>query len=390
MAKGPRKPSRTQLREQLLANAAATVLPDAVDVCVCGGGAAGLVAAICAAEAGASTVVLERDLACGRPILATGNGRCNLTSFDVRPGAYNDPAFAEGVLGPGGLAADDVLGFFDACGLSTAFENEDDMRVYPTSDQASSVRDVLLARAERAGVTMACAREVTGIDGGTVSFTELFSGRTRRLEAASIVLACRDGYVPEGIEAKPFSPALCPLACEGLPFEHLDGRRSDARVTLLRDGRAVAQERGEVLFRSYGLSGIVIFNFSRIAIPGDTLALDLAPLVDEQRFSELVGAAGSARGVIDPAIVEVLGDVKRVSCTVVGKAQTEHAQVRQGGLLTAQFDPETLMAREHPGLFAAGEVLDIDGPCGGYNLTWAWKSGMVAGAAAAAFAKARA
>ena len=161
-------------------------------------------------------------------------------------------------------------------------------------------------------------------------------------------------------------------------------------VVDLRDGQAVAQERGEVLFRSYGLSGIVIFNFSRIAVPGDTLVLDLAPLVNEDSFASMVGAAGSARGVVDPAIVEVLGNVKRVSCTVVGKAQTEHAQVRQGGLLTEQFDPSTLMVRGMPGLFAAGEVLDIDGPCGGYNLTWAWKSGMVAGAAAAAFAKARA
>ena len=86
----------------------------------------------------------------------------------------------------------------------------------------------------------------------------------------------------------------------------------------------------------------------------------------------------------------MLGDVKRVSCTVVGKEQTDRAQVRQGGLLTTQFDPATLMVRDIPGLFAAGEVLDIDGPCGGYNLTWAWKSGMVAGAAAADYAKARA
>ena len=390
MAKGPRKPSRARLREQLLADAAATALPEAVDVCVCGGGAAGLVAAICAAEAGASTVVLERDLACGRPILATGNGRCNLTNLDVRAGVYNNPAFAEGVLGPGSLAANDVLGFFDACGLATGFESEDDSRAYPLSDQASSVREVLLARAERAGVTLACAREVIGCGTGWVSFRELFSGMERTLASKAIVLAVRDGFVPEGIDAAPFSPALCPLACEGLPFEQLDGRRSDTRVTLLRDGQAVAQERGEVLFRSYGLSGIVIFNFSRIAIPGDTLLLDLAPLVNEDSFASMVGAAGSARGVIDPAIVEVLGDVKRVSCTVVGKAQTEHAQVRQGGLLTEQFDPSTLMVRGMPGLFAAGEVLDIDGPCGGYNLTWAWKSGMVAGAAAAAFAKARA
>lgn len=378
------------MREQLLADAAAISLPERADVCICGGGAAGLVAAICAAEAGASVVVLERDLTCGRSILATGNGRCNLTNFDVKPCVYNNPAFFEAVCGPGGLAANDVLDFFDGCGLSTAFENEDDMRVYPTSDQAASVRDVLLARAERAGVVLACAREVEHIgDDGTVLFRELFSDGHGSLRAAATVIACREGYLPEGLETVPFSAALCPIAATGLPFEELDGRRSDARVTLVRDGRAIARERGEVLFRAFGLSGIVIFNMSRLAQTDDVIELDLAPLVDDEKFASLVSAAGSARGVIDPAIVDVLGDVKRVSCAVEALAQTEHAQVRRGGLATAQFDPATLMVRSRPGLFAAGEVIDIDGPCGGYNLTWAWRSGQVAGAAAAAYAKAR-
>ena len=391
MSRAARKPSRARAREQLLADAAAISLPETVDVCVCGGGAAGLVAAICAAEAGASTIVLERDLACGRTILATGNGRCNLTNFDVKPGAYNDPAFFEAVCGQGGFAAHDALAFFDECGLSTAFESEDDMRVYPTSDQAASVRDVLLARAARAGVILACAREVERIDAdGTVFFRELFSDGHRSLHAAATVIACREGYVPDDLDAVPFSAALCPIAATGLPFEELDGRRSDAHVALIRDGHTIARERGEVLFRAYGLSGIVIFNMSRLAQPDDVIELDLAPLVDDEKFASLVSIAGSARGVIDPAIVEVLGDVKHVSCTVEGLAQTEHAQVRRGGLTTSQFDPATLMARSRPGLFAAGEVIDVDGPCGGYNLTWAWRSGQIAGTAAAAYAKARA
>lgn len=390
MAKGQGKPSRTRIREQLLADAAAAILPDTVDVCVCGGGAAGLVAAICSAEAGASTVVLERDLECGRTILATGNGRCNLTNFDVKPGDYNDPAFFEAVCGPGGFAAEKALSFFDGCGLSTAFENEDDMRVYPTSDQAASVRDVLLARARRAGVVFACAREVEGIDEGRVLYREVFSDARRTIGAGAVVVACREGFVPESVESEPFQPMLCPIAATGLPFDKLDGRRSDARVALVRGGRTIARERGEVLFRPYGLSGIVIFNMSRQAQPGDTLELDLAPLVDDERFAALVSAAGSARGVIDPAIVGVLGDAKRVSCTVEGLAQTEHAQVRRGGIATSQLDPATLMVRTHPGLFAAGEVVDIDGPCGGYNLTWAWCSGEVAGSGAAAYARARA
>ena len=387
MAKGSRKPSRAQLRESLLAKAASVELPYAVDVCVCGGGAAGLVAAICAAEAGASTVVLERDLICGRPILATGNGRCNLTAFDLNTAAYNDPVFVETVCGSGPLA-EGVLDFFDACGLATGFESEGDMRVYPLSDQASSVRDVLLARAGRAGCVLACAREVTDVDGGKVTFNEAFSGQERTLAARAVVLAARDGFVPSGLEAKPFSPVLCPVACEGLPFEELDGRRVRASAALIRNDETVFSEYGEVLFRPFGLSGIVIFNLSRFAQAGDAVVLDLAPSMDDAAFEKICSLAGSARGIIDPAIVEVLGDMKRVQCLVAGLAQTEHAQVRSGGLATAQFDPATLMARDHPGIFAAGELIDVDGPCGGYNLSWAWRSGMVAGAGAASFARA--
>lgn len=374
------------MRGQLLDEAARATLPSAVDVCVCGGGAAGLVAAISAGEAGASTAVLERDLSCGRSILATGGGRCNLTRLDLDARAYNDPAFIDAVCGP--LFSADVLGFFEACGLAASFESEEDTRIYPLSDRASSVREVLLGRAQRAGVILACAREVGDIGGDSVLFRELFSDGERSLRAKAIVLAVRDGFVPAGLDAVPFSPLLCPVACEGLPFDELDGRRVHARVTLLRGGRTVLAEYGEVLFRSYGLSGIVIFNLSRFARRGDTVELDLAPGLDDSSFAKLVSSAGNAAGIIDPVIVDVLGDEKHVSCTVSGLAQTEHAQVRRGGLVTGQFDPATLMVRDRPGLFAAGEVIDIDGPCGGYNLSWAWRSGQIAGTAAAAYAKA--
>jgi len=388
MAKGPRKPSRAQVRARLLAEAAAVALPDSIDVCVCGGGAAGLAAAIAAAEAGASVIVLERSLRCGESILATGGGRCNLTRSDLDAQAYNDPAFVSAVCGPRFPA--DVLAFFDACGLATSFEGADDARVYPLSDQAASVRAVLLSRAVRAGVILGCGREVIRVEGGTVAFRELFSERTRSVHAAAIVLAGRDGCVPAELDSAPFSPVLCPLAATGLPFEQLDGRRVHARATLQRDGATVHTEYGEVLFRAYGLSGIVIFNLSRFAQAGDTVELDLAPTCDDDTFARLAARAGGAFGLIDPAIVKVLGDAKRVSCTVEGLARTERAQVRRGGLCTAQFDPATLMVRARPGLFAAGELIDVDGPCGGYNLSWAWQSGRIAGAAAADHARSRA
>ncbi|HQE70610.1 MAG TPA: NAD(P)/FAD-dependent oxidoreductase, partial [Atopobiaceae bacterium] len=379
MARAARKPSRARMREQLLAEAAAIALPDAVDVCVCGGGAAGLAAAIAAAEAGAAVLVLERGLRCGESILATGNGRCNLSNRALAPEAFNDPDFVRAAFGSFGC--ENILAFFAQCGLATICENG---RIYPASNQAASVREVLLARARRGRVIFGCARELEGIEGGTIAFRELFSEERHTLAAGAVVLACREGYLPDGLAAAPFTPALCPIAAEGLPFKELDGRRVHARAALMRRGVPVLQEEGEVLFRSYGLSGIVIFDLSRAACPGDTIELDLAPALDDALFFELTERAGSARGIIDPSIVDVMGSAKHLSCTVTGLAQTEHAQVRRGGLATAQFDPATLMAYGKPGLFAAGEVLDIDGPCGGYNLSWAWRSGQIAGTAAAA------
>lgn len=384
MARTARKPSRGRRREQLLAEAAATALPEAVDVCICGGGAAGLAAAIAASEAGAAVVVLERGLRCGESILATGNGRCNLSNRALAPEAFNDPDFVRAACGS--FDCGDILSFFAQCGLATIYEND---RIYPASNQAASVREVLIARAQRGGAILGCAREIRGIEDGAVAFRELFSEERRTLSAGAIVLACREGYLPEGLAAAPFTPALCPIAAEGLPFKELDGRRVHARAALMRGGVPILQEEGEILFRSYGLSGIVIFNLSRTACPDDTIELDLAPALDDALFFELTGRAGSARGIIDPAIVDAVGSAKHLSCTVAGLAQTEYAQVRRGGLATGQFDPATLMAYGQSGLFAAGEVLDIDGPCGGYNLSWAWRSGQIAGAAAAAFARTR-
>jgi hypothetical protein len=174
---------------------------------------------------------------------------------------------------------------------------------------------------------------------------------------------------------------------------------------------------GEVLFRSYGLSGIVIFNLSRRAQVGDLIALDLTPGLPTHEIVALADPAGRGRvtdgaldGVLDPtiaaAVIEqarsgigaagrnvthdvggfteterVASLVKELPFVVTGPAETQHAQVTRGGLATAQFDPRTLAARSYHWLFAAGEALDVDGDCGGFNLAWAWRSGMVAGAA---------
>lgn len=396
MAKRCKAP-RSRERERMLAAAADVVVPSSADVCVLGGGAAGLVAAIQSAEHGAHTVVLERQVECGRPILATGNGRCNIANALLDASLYNNAGFVGSVCGTRWL--DDVHEFFLECGLE--WEQEGEGRLYPISRQAASVRDVLLLRARDVGVTLAPAREVSGICGAgntyEVTYNELFGqDAPRRLGARCVVLATggTSTSVAEelGLSVRPFEPILCPLACEGPLLRELDGRRVRAKATLVRNGTAIVEELGEVLFREYGLSGIVIFNISRHARPGDRIVLDLVPELSEERMGALT--RHTLAGVLDPVIANALVGcagskekaarlAKSLPYRVVGAAQTTQAQVHRGGLETVQFDPKTLESRSAPRVFACGEALDVDGPCGGYNLSWAWKSGMVAGAAAA-------
>ncbi len=397
MARKERKTSRGKLRAAQLDAARHVTVPPSVDVCVIGGGAAGLSSAIEAAERGAKVVVLEQAPTCGRTILATGNGRCNLVNVHLDSSLYNDPRFVEDVTGDSWL--NDVRTFFLESGL--IWEEESEGRCYPLSRQAASVRNVLLARAQRAQAVLAPARTVRKVkrdgEGFVVSVAEEWEGGGQAALHATCVVVATGGGVSStceglGLESTPFEPMLCPLACEGQRLAELDGRRAQARAILMRNGKEVASQRGEVLFRTYGLSGIAVFNLSRHAQPEDDLVLDLLPTVDLEQARSLT--THMLDGLLDPVIAQSLTAVtntsteavamaKRLRYSVLGITETERAQVRRGGLRTGQFDPTTLETTAIPGLFACGEALDVDGPCGGYNLAWAWKSGMVAGASAA-------
>ena len=442
------------------------------DIVVAGGGAAGLAAAYTAARAGARVLVLERDVAPARKILATGNGRCNLANEHLAAEKYRHPAFAAAVLGAAPEA--EVAALWQGLGLATVNVGG---WVYPRSKRASSVRNVLLAGCERAGVRIACGQEVVGLESdaargcwlvrarGPERLLRRRAGETERkyrrrvaelpqregrFLARAVVMATGGGAElwaeAAGLPFIEESPVLCPVACAdpaGL-LARADGVRAEGSLELRRAGACVAAERGEALFRRYGISGICAFNLSRRCRAGDELALDLFP---EYEVSELAGflraraaALGAPEGprwfdgLVAPELADALWGcgglkaltaganradaagqdaragcaadddcsvesgradagspydalaraLKHVAFTVTGLAETETAQVTRGGLACAAFDAATLEARERPGLYAVGEALDMDADCGGFNLAWAWITGMRAGEAAAA------
>lgn len=403
MAQSTRVKERQAAQALRIKQAQAFMVPDNIDVAILGGGAAGLCAAITAAEAlGANkrVVVFEKALESGRTILATGGGRCNFTNADLSFENFSHPEFVQAVCKDKNTFLADVLSFFRSSGLAWATEDED--RMYPLTRQASSIQSLLLKRAQKAGVQFALGREVTSVkpqhNSFIVAFKECFAGeKTYKVHASSVVLATgglTTTKLAESLQLQTTSlrPGLCALTCKPEPPTSLDGKRVRAHAALLRDGAVLKQESGELLFRSFGLSGIMIFNLSRTALPGDVLEIDLLPQLTEEEVSAAV-EAHTTDGLLDPQIAAYLGahdsvestitKAHKIAFTVTGTSAKVVPQVCVGGISVEQVSTNTLEAYNIPGLFIAGEALDIDAQCGGFNLSWAWKTGIVAGVAAA-------
>ena len=394
---------------------------------IIGGGASGLMAAITAArETDCHVILLERQQRLGRKLLATGNGRCNLTnthaSIENYHGAQRD--FAAYALSR--FTSADALDFFRSLGLLTVEEYGG--RVYPLSNSANSVLDVLRFAAAHAGVEIRTACPAQGVRAHGRGFEIICE--SGRLRADALIVACggmagaklggvKDGYTllaSLGHNRTKLCGALVPLLTAPEYPRALKGVRADAAVRLCRGERVIAQSAGEVQFTETGLSGPAIFDISReaaLAAPGAEIRLNffraeeraalLAMLrarrdsLPELEAGELLtgllhnrlgrmcvkyaGLAGTQPigALSDRELERVLDACCGFSLALRGTAGFDSAQVTAGGVSTAEFDPKTLQSRLVPGLFACGEVLDIDGDCGGYNLQWAWASGALAG-----------
>lgn len=424
------------------------------DVAIIGGGASGLAAAITAARAGARCCIVEADVEAGLGILATGNGRCNISNARLAPRYFLHEDAARAMFDA--HAERDIADFFERLGLMLAEEGEG--RLYPVTRRAESVRDVLLNACSRLGVDILTCATVShaapctspsgywdltlSVPAAALSFKQGRDAKARvrnarkalavaehterTLHARRVIIAVggRSASTCEVFRLAHLNetPVLCPIACEidsnapgatrhALALEHLDGLRVEGALSLMREGAVIASEAGEVLFRPYGISGIAALNLSRRIEPGDIIELDLFPSLGQADMTELLRSRASSigsycgdaswfDGLVARPLASLLCAMLNDSADPMAHAATllhhlrfrvhgttEHAQahIHRGGIPLSSVNLETCgIVSFHDGtspsgLFACGEALDMDADCGGYNLAWAWTSGMRAG-----------
>lgn len=398
-------------------------------VLVVGGGAAGMMAAISAKINGAEVVVLERNNRVGKKILATGNGRCNYTNINLSIDNYHgkNPKFAYSCLSKFGVA--ETLDFFERLGITPAIEEKG--KVFPLSFQSSSVLDVLRFELEDLGVELLTDVFVIGINKGEKF--ELILEDGRKVYGDKVILATGGCAAPNtGSDGNGYTlaksmghsivevfPGLVQLKLEGDIFKQVDGVKFVGTAGLYVGNELIKEDRGDILFTNYGISGPPILQLSRTALEylNNNKAIELKiSIIDSKTEKELFdyliyrfgfmakktiekGLIGLInKRLIPPILKEVNIDknkqiaylsneeVRRLAniltdwrFNISGSKSFKDAQVTAGGINTDEIDSSTMESKLVEGLYFAGEIVDIDGDCGGFNLQWAWSSGYIAG-----------
>lgn len=400
------------------------------DVIIIGAGASGLMAAAAAASKGARVALLEHKDDIGKKILATGNGRCNFTNTDMSVNKFHgSKALIKNGLSQFNYA--DTIRFFKELGIP-AYDNAG--YIYPNSRQAASVVAAFRMELMRLHVDVKTGINITDIKPaddrtGYCIQTDKGSFKSKRLIIACGLTASpklgSDGSLFRQIEAlghhiqKPL-PALCGFSCDGLNFKKITGVRCDATVASVIDGQMTEQNTGELQLADYGISGIPVFQISSLMsraldkgqkveviidfLPAfsddelngyikdrsitttDNRSLNemLNGLLNNKLLLELIHKSGvspdkKGRLLTDDDCKSLTRSIKHTAVSVKKPRGLEFAQVCAGGIYTKEIDVRTLESKIHPGLYFCGELLDVDGICGGYNLQWAWTSGYIAG-----------
>ncbi|WP_394923921.1 NAD(P)/FAD-dependent oxidoreductase [uncultured Robinsoniella sp.] len=398
-------------------------------VFVIGAGASGLLAAIAAARNGAAVTILEGMEKPGKKLLTTGNGKCNITNTDMSdPNVYRsgNPEFTRQVLEQ--FSVSDTLAFFEDLGLLLKDRGG---YIYPYVEQASAVLDLLLMEVKRLSIKLKCMEKVKRLYRSKETWQIETSGWTYTADAVILTAGSKaapvtgsDGSGYElaemaGHSIVPALPALVPLKVTGDWFKSLAGVRSHSRLALYVDQDLILTETGELQWTDYGISGIVVFQLSRYAVralaenKNVTVSVDLMPDFDTAELINLLHKRcmqypnrtieESLTGLLNKKMITVMlkkakmkhtkssgavtvDEIKSLTCCIKnsivkisGSRDFTQAQICSGGVSVNEVDNASLESRIAPGLFLAGEILDIDGACGGYNLQWAWSSGYTAG-----------
>ena len=380
-----------------------------------------MAAALTAAQNSDALVLLfERQARLGRKLQATGNGRCNLSNIHAGVGGYHgqQPDFVKPAMSR--FDPEETLQWFRSMGLFTV--SEPSGRVYPYSDQANSVVDVLRFALEKPNIRVNTGAEIGKIRKEGNGFSVDGEYCDRLIVACGGLAGSKLGGTMSGYQLlrsmghrmTKLRPALVQLKSSWSAVAALKGVRANCHAAIYHDGSLHSQSTGEIQFTEYGISGPVIFEISRDACQGAgswVCRLDLLPEISEEAlYAELRRRTGTVlptqellTGILHNRLGRVVSKAAGLSlngaaadltqqelqavCTAVKSFEVpltepmgmDSAQVTAGGILTEDFDPCTMESKLVPGLYACGEVLDIDGDCGGYNLQWAWSSGRCAG-----------
>lgn len=392
---------------------------------IIGAGASGMAAAISAAEnPNVQVILLERQSRVGRKLQATGNGRCNLSNRNAQVKNYHGQKADFSAFALETYDVENTLTWFQEMGLYTVEERSG--RIYPYSDQANSVVDVLRFALDRPNIQLITGFEVTKIRANHPGFT--VESNEESISCDKLIVACGglagtklggsiSGYKllqKMGHHCTKLRPTLVQLRSDWGGCVSLKGVRANCKVEVYNGNMLHGASAGEIQFTEYGLSGPVIFEVSRdvCAEKGEWMCkLDLLPDIQPNELYSLLSKRQTSnlsaeelftgilhnrlgRIVVKEANISLHAPIRQLdeweleNVCQVAKALCipleepmgmDSAQVTAGGIVTTEFDGRTMESHLVPGLYACGEVLDIDGDCGGYNLQWAWSSGRCAG-----------
>ena len=400
------------------------------EVAIIGGGAAGFVAAITAAKSGKKVVILERKERVLKKVLVTGNGRCNMTNVkaDITHYFGKNIDSIENILDS--FTPKDTMEFFNELGIIC--NEEERGKVYPLSGQAASIVDALRFEAEKLGIVTETEFYVRKVEKDGFKF-KIYSEDKRKIEANRVILATGGQSYHElgsngsgyeiakelGHSITKLSPSIVQLKTEKYQVKGLQGIKLDTAVTAYGDNEKICNNKGELLFTDYGISGNVIFNISFVMPLYKNVEFEidfmkkfdynelydilkkrkkiLGHLTMEQYFNGMINkklgqflAKMSGIEKLSKPVNTLSDDKIRNLCDVLKKYRInvlettgfKNAQVTAGGVPLDEVNTETLESKKVKGLYFAGEVLDVYGECGGYNLQWAWASGHRAGESA--------